>query len=166
MSRSFAARWALAAFLGFAPGAAAQTNFRTDLYWVIVVSDGPPGSSRPADGYEMAVYRSYDETEASRFESLSSLCVSHTLVGQYGHARHHCAEALAATEQSTLPAVSDENGGVTALALAYSNRGVLRVCTGSLEDAAEDFRTAIALNPRSQVPARNLARLNGAWPPS
>ena len=96
-------------------------------YWVIVIPDGLPGDRQPERYYEMAVYRMPGEPEVSHAAMVSSLCVSHTLVGQFRHARRHCDDAL----EETLEATKGQTGPATELALAYSNRGVLRARTSS-----------------------------------
>lgn len=127
----------------------------TGQYWVIVIPDGTPGDRRPERYFEMAVYRMPGEPEVSHAAILSSLCVSHTLVGQFRHAQRHCDAAL----QEIREAGTGSGSPANELALAYSNRGVLRARTADPAGAEDDFRTALALQPETGIPARNLARL-------
>jgi len=124
-------------------------------HWVIVVPDDPRGFSRPQSYYEMAVYRIAGDPELSHAAMLSSLCVSHTLVGQFRHAQRHCDEALKETHEAT----KGQTGPATELALAYSNRGVLRARASDPAGAEADFRTALELQPDTEIPNHNLARL-------
>jgi hypothetical protein len=124
-------------------------------YWVIVIPPNVPGDSRHEDYYEMAVYRMPGEPGVSQVAMLSSRCVSHTLVGQFRHAQRYCDEAM----QETREATSVRSGLATQLALAYSNRGVLRARAGDPAGAEHDFGLALELRSETGVPARNLARL-------
>jgi hypothetical protein len=128
-------------------------------YWVIWVPGDAHRETRQDDYYQMAVYRMPGDPEVSRYAILSSLCVSHTLVGQFVHARHHCDEALAETRVASGEESPGAKAPATELALAYSNRGVLRARSADAEGAERDFRAAIELTPESSIPAHNLARL-------
>jgi len=149
----------LAACAGLFAGEASALEQRSSEYWVIWVPGDLDREDRRDDYYQMAVYRMPGDAEVSRFAQLSSLCVSHTLVGQFVHARHHCDEALAETHAASAGKSSEAAALATQLALAYSNRGVLRARSADSEGAERDFRAAIELKPATRIPAHNLARL-------
>jgi len=149
----------VAACLGLCTGEAPALEQKSSDYWVILVPGGSPREDRHDDYYQMAVYRMPGDPEVSRYAILSSLCVSHTLVGQFVHARHHCDEALAETRVASGEESPGAKAPATELALAYSNRGVLRARSADAEGAERDFRAAIELTPESSIPAHNLARL-------
>jgi hypothetical protein len=149
----------VAACLGLCTGEAPALEQKSSDYWVILVPGDSPREDRHHYYYQMAVYRMPGDAEVSRFAKLSSLCVSHTLVGQFVHARHHCDEALAETRAASDGDSPRSTALATQLALAYSNRGVLRARSADAEGAERDFRAAIELTPESSIPAHNLARL-------
>lgn len=145
----------LLASTGLFAGEPADRGGASGEHWVIVVPDDAPGISPTESYYEMAVYRIPGDPELSHAAMLSSLCVSHTLVGQFRHARRHCENAL----QETLRATKGRTGPATELALAYSNRGVLRARASDRAGAEDDFRAALGLGADTGIPTRNLARL-------
>jgi len=149
----------LATCVTLCAGEAKAIEQKSSDYWVILVPGDTHREDRHEDYYQMAVYRLPGDTEVSRFAQLSSLCVSHTLVGQLVHARHHCDEALAETRAASNGDSPEATALATQLALAYSNRGVLRARSADSEGAERDFRTAIELKPATRIPSHNLARL-------
>jgi hypothetical protein len=155
MNRRITACAILLAWTGLLAGEAPGPAETAAEYWVIVVPDGASGVNRSENFYEMAVYRMPGDPEESHAAMLSSLCVSHTLVGQFRHAQRHCDGALEATRE----AAGGNGETATELALAYSNRGVLRARAGDPEGAEADFRTALELGAATGIPTRNLAQL-------
>jgi len=155
MNSRIAACVLLLAWTGLVASEAPDTSGTSGDYWVIVVPDSTPADARHEHYYEMAVYRMPGEPEVSHAAMLSSLCVSHTLVGQFRHAHRHCDDALEKTREAN----SGSNGSATGLALAYSNRGVMRARAADPAGAEADFRTALELGAETGIPARNLARL-------
>jgi len=155
MNSRIAACAILLAWAGFVAGEAPDPGGTAGEYWVIVIPDGAPGDRGPEHYYEMAIYRMPGESDAPAASMRSSLCASHTLVGQFRHARRHCDEALTETRE----AMGGSGGTARELALAYSNRGVLRARAADPAGAEADFTTALELSPETDIPARNLARL-------
>lgn len=149
----------VAACVGLCAGEAPALEQRSIEYWMVLVPIDVHHESHYDDYYQMAVYRMPGDPEASRFAKLSSLCVSHTLVGQFVHARHHCDEALAETRAASAGKWPEAAALATELALAYSNRGVLRARSADYEGAERDFRAAIELKPATTIPTHNLTRL-------
>lgn len=149
----------LATCVGLCAGEAPALEQKSGEYWVILVPGDTHREDRHDDYYQMAVYRLPGDAEVSRFTQLSSLCVSHTLVGQFVHARHHCDEALAEIRAASDGDSPEAMALATQLALAYSNRGVLRARSADAEGAERDFRAAIELKPATRIPTHNLARL-------
>ena len=155
MNRRIAACAILLAWSGLFADVPPDRGEASGEHWVIVVPDDAPGISPTESYYEMAVYRIPGDSELSHAAMLSSLCVSHTLVGQFRHARRHCDDAL----EETLEATKGQTGPATELALAYSNRGVLRARASDPAGAEADFRTALELRPETEIPNHNLAKL-------
>lgn len=155
MNARIAACAILLASAGLMAGEAPDSVGTAGEYWVILIPDAAAGDHPSEHYYEMSVYRMPGEPEVSHAAMLSSLCVSHTLVGQFRHAQRHCDAAL----EQVRGAQSEGGGTTTGLALAYSNRGVLRARAADVGGAEEDFRAALELQPEAGIPARNLARL-------
>jgi Tfp pilus assembly protein PilF len=90
-----------------------------------------------------------------------NLCVAQVMAGQNRNARRSCNRAVDLSEQAARSAPADlREEHYRKLAIALSNRGVLRAIRGQ-QGAEDDFRQAIQSPVQSNIAARNLARFNG-----
>ncbi len=137
-------------------------------FTMTVFEDAAHGSKVVAGRYDSAIERL---TRAPvRFgndvEGLTNLCVAYTKSGKLDKAVDACESAVTLLEASDreLPTKANARGYAqrqyaTELAIALSNRGVLRVAQGQEELAAKDFEKAAELEAGVSAPAINLARL-------
>ncbi len=154
---------ALAALLG-----ASVSHADAPSFTMTVFEDAAHGSKVVAGRYDTAIERL---TRAPvRFgndvEGLTNLCVAYTKSGKLDEAVVACETAVTLLEAKNrkLPANNKARGYAqrqyaTELAIALSNRGVLRVAQGEEELAAKDFERAAELQTGVSAPAINLARL-------
>ncbi len=87
----------------------------------------------------------------------ANLCVAYIMARSWGTAHSACDEAIAAAVRD-LPArdLVLRNARKEQIALAYSNRAVLRLLENRPVRAAEDLSRARALSPGSETVARNV----------
>ncbi len=135
-------------------------------YTMAVMSETAYGNKIMAGNYAQAIEKI--NQKAGRYDAFSkgtNLCVAYTKSGELELAEEACEAAVVAAGE----AKQKRAGGVLAgavsfdrdrnLAIALSNRGVLRAVKGQDEQAREDFDAALALNARLSAPKVNLARL-------
>ncbi len=91
------------------------------------------------------------------FEAQTNLCVAYTKTGSIGQAVETCDAALSELRNKKMKYSTTRSG----LALALSNRGVLRAVKGEKELARQDFLEAVELQSGITAPTSNLARLDG-----
>ena len=92
--------------------------------------------------------------------TMTNRCVARTMIGERRHARRDCNRAVELSEEAVRSASeSERDGQLKNLAVALSNRGVLRAIRNQ-NGAEEDFTRAIGLQVYPVTASRNLARLN------
>jgi hypothetical protein len=139
------------------------------VYTMIVIADAAHGHRIISGNYEQAVDKiTSSRIRVDRFIKEINLCVAYTKSSELELAANDCDAALATLEDGR-PArfagsdlTSREIAYRRNLAVALSNRGVLRAVTGELELAREDFVTAMQLKTGLSAPKTNLARLEAA----
>ena len=90
------------------------------------------------------------------FASSNNLCVAQTMSGLFQQANASCDSAVTLAEQAAQRGRRRDIDYVTELAIALSNRGVLRARTGDSDGAEEDFSRAVSLNAATDTPERNF----------
>ncbi|MEJ2127602.1 MAG: hypothetical protein P8X81_02015 [Woeseiaceae bacterium] len=143
-------------------------------YTMTVLRDTAYGSKIMEQKYEQAIDKI--KQRPGRYDAFSkgtNLCVAYTKSGELDLAEEACEAAVAAARTAKLKqsrsAFSDpvNETRVRNLAVALSNRGVLRAVNGQSEEARDDFNAALALDTRLSAPKVNLARLgNGETDPA
>ena len=95
------------------------------------------------------------------FAANNNLCVAQTKLDDFEQAELSCDIAVQLAEFAVGHGQRQDVDYVTELAIALSNRGVLRAMTGNPAEAERDFRRAVNLDPNTESPARNLSHLLG-----
>lgn len=137
-------------------------------YTLTAIEDVSYGEDVVAGDYDTAIegILSSAKLHRSRFEAQTNLCVAYTRSGDFEKADASCNAALAALKKRSRPSAAPGIDTFQSrrvreryLALALSNRGVLRVITGNPDLARSDFEQAAALKFGLDVADVNLARL-------
>lgn len=126
-------------------------------YTMTAITDASFGSHVTAGDYETAIQRISAPTfnRQASFESKTNLCVAYTKSARIEEATAVCEAAV-----SRLRRMSSVEMSRTDLAIALSNRGVLRAVKGETDLARKDFQEAIDLRSGLAAPETNLARLD------
>ena len=95
-----------------------------------------------------------------QFPANTNLCVAQAKAGHLIEARASCERAVDAARIDAKIGKRVNHNYAADLAVALTNRGVLRVILGDLAGAEKDFRMAIELHAGSDTPLQNLAILN------
>ena len=135
-------------------------------FTMTTIIDSAHGAEIAAGKYEQAIEKitAIDDDEYTFFNS-TNLCVAYTKTGSVADAVLACdaaieqANSMSFDRQSYLSRHSQERMRSKYVALALSNRGVLRAATGDVELARQDFVEALGASARSSVVKTNLARL-------
>lgn len=137
-------------------------------YTLIAIEDVSYGEAVVAGDYDAAIEGILSSAKLARggFEAQTNLCVAYTRSGEFEKADASCDAALAALKKrhrtsaatGTVPFYS-RRAHEKYLALALSNRGVLRVVSGEPDLAREDFEKAANLKFGLDVVDVNLAKL-------
>lgn len=131
-------------------------------YEMVVVGNQASGDLVSRGDYRLAVTRITGRYQGNPFATATNLCAALSLLGKFGQAEPHCNEAVKLAEKSVKPAPRNWRGReqiATQRALAYSNRGVMRVLRGDEIGAEEDFRVAVERKADLRAPTLNLARV-------
>lgn len=149
-------------------GAALHAEEVKLVYTLTAIEDISYGEAVVAGDYDTAIEGILSSAKVARggFEAQTNLCVAYTRSGEFEKADASCNAALAAlkkryrtsTATGTAPFYSRRTHEKY-LALALSNRGVLRVVSGEPDRAREDFEKAANLKFGLDVVDVNLARL-------
>lgn len=124
-----------------------------------VILDRAHGDLVQQGDYQNAIAQIAHGDQRMPFAASNNLCVAQTKLDDFAEAALSCDIAV------QLAGFAAENGHrtdvdyVTELAIALSNRGVLRAHTGDAAGAEEDFRKAVELEPNTDTPAQNLSHL-------
>lgn len=109
--------------------------------------------------YQTALGRIAGRSRLYPFAAATNQCVALTMLGRLEEAAAFCDKAIEIAARAGLPGPRHWKGrSVVASqgALAYSNRGVMRVLRGDVAGATEDFRVAIDLKNDMQTPVHNF----------
>ena len=150
--------------------AAAHAGDTSGKFVLTVYSNGLGGKSLLAGDYAAAL------EQISRpqgnwllrdpMTTATNLCVAYTMTLQWDAARAACNEAISEARRAKLRepswAVGARRKQNDYVALAYSNRAVLRWLSKDPDSAAKDIAAAEALAPEADFVARNRAALNAS----
>ena len=156
---SIAAGAAALSILLSAPAAAEKS---AEGFEMTVIQDAAYGTEIVAGNLEGAIagitserYRAIDA-----FAARNNLCVALTLNSEFEKALPECNEAVVISrERMEVEKRFGYAAGSRNVALALSNRGVLRLLIGEGEQAREDFHEARILRSGIAAPRRNLQYL-------
>jgi Tfp pilus assembly protein PilF len=143
-----------------ADGGVGQVEMVEPGYEMSVVLDRAEGKALQQGHYQRAILRIPKHRGSDPFANLTNLCVAHTMVGQFRHAEHYCDEALTIAARDADKGRRPDRDYTARWAIAYSNRGVLKVMLHDEEGARQDFARAIELESSSEAPVHNLAFMN------
>ena len=143
-------------------------------YMMTVVQDEAYGHTVTRGRYENAIRRITSEGSRSpgRFADQVNLCVAYAKSVDMEKAGTACDKALAGVRKRRVAKSANSSSLAYRayqqdLAIALSNRGVLRAVAGKFELAREDFTAAIELRGRvSKIAKKNLDRLELTRPPA
>ncbi|MGI9293300.1 MAG: hypothetical protein ACR2PS_04900 [Pseudomonadales bacterium] len=89
----------------------------------------------------------------------NNICVCYTILKDYKRAQRSCAKAVKILQAAKARQRSSKRQDTTSLAMAYSNRGVLRALSDDLQSAHRDFIKAQKYAANSQKYEHNYALL-------
>ena len=147
---------------------ALQAEEQRLYYTLTAIEDVSYGEEVVAGDYDTAIESILSSAKLRRngFEAQTNLCVAYTRSGDFEKADASCNAALAALGKRSRPATAalldpsrSRRVRERYLALALSNRGVLRAITGKPELARNDFEQAAELKFGLDVADVNLAKL-------
>jgi len=152
-------------------GTTAAAEEQAPKFTMTVISDGS-GSGKVLKGYyASAVDRitAAKKARPSNFASLTNLCVAYTKLGELDRADETCEAAvqLVVERRDGRSRAAKRDDAITAadkadLAVALSNRGVLRAARGDWDRAFDDFQASLELDAGLSAAGINLARLDSA----
>ncbi len=148
--------------------AATASNADTNdpKFTMTLFADNAQGSSILEGQYKDAIKKINAKSAKSfRFETETNLCVAYTKSGALQQATAACEAAVqVAQERKAKRGAGRGIGGSSdrnrSLAIALSNRGVLKAVMGDYDAARRDFDTAVDLRARIDAPKTNLQRLS------
>ena len=132
-------------------------------YEMVVVKNHAFGNLVSKGKYQLAVNRINSSRNFVPYATATNLCAALTMLGEYEQAEPRCEEAIKLANKRPVPAPKGWKGInqlATQRAIAYSNRGVMRILRGNVNGAEEDFLTAIERKANLRAPAQNLAKVN------
>jgi Tfp pilus assembly protein PilF len=153
--------------------AAASTSAWSDTgaprYEMAFFSDSHQGSKIENGKYQQAIEKiSTKAGSGIALHAKTNLCVAYTKSGDIEAARIACEEAVVAAKTFRKVPRSDHAMETPAqmraryLAIALSNRGVLRAVTGDFDAARADFDAALAQEARFSSVRANIEKLEVA----
>ena len=145
----------------------AWSDSGTPKYEMSVFSDAAQGSKILSGKYENAITNMTAKNAPSerQVDLQTNLCVAYAKSGQLEAAELACDKAVIAAKRLKRSTSSSFADGTPTrirgryLAIALSNRGVLRAVSGDLEAAKQDFDEALAQRSRISSIEANLAKL-------
>lgn len=154
-----------AALAGVTPTTASAGT--SDDALTMIMFDRAPGAAQIASGdYALAarIARTMPVAgAASRFESLTQICVASLKCGELAAARSACDRAVIASRAHDLGTPiygsPDREARTTRRVIALTNRGVVHAISDDEQAAARDFEAALQLNADQREPRANLAYL-------
>jgi len=132
------------------------------LFEMVIVGNRASGDLVSKGHYQKAIDRITGVYSGYPFASATNLCTALSMLDKFEQAKPHCDEAIKLASKSPKPAPRSWNARnqlATQRALAYSNRGVMRILSGDASGAEEDFRMAIERKADLRAPTQNLARV-------
>jgi len=136
---------------------------RHNQYEMVAVGNQAFGDLVTKGEYQLAVNRITGRHNNAPYATATNLCVALTMLGRYDQAEPRCDEAIKLADKVPVPAPKGWKGinqVASQRAFAYSNRGVMRIVSGNVNGAAEDFLTAIERKANLRAPTQNLAKAN------
>lgn len=137
------------------------------VYTMTTIVDSAHGAEIAAGKYEQAIEKiAVIDNDVDAFFNNTNLCVAYTKTGSLDDALLACdaaveqADSISFDRLGYLSRSFKERRRSEYLAMALSNRGVLRAATGDVELARQDFVEALGVRARSSVAKTNLARLD------
>ena len=133
----------------------------------VIINDAH-GSKVQSGNYERAIDRitRHGRRVPDRYADQVNLCVAYTKTKEIQKASNVCEAAIASVKQRERLALNSPKTSSKArayrtdLAIALSNRGVLRAATGDKDLAKQDFLTALELDTMlTSIVEGNLERL-------
>jgi tetratricopeptide (TPR) repeat protein len=131
-----------------------------------VYSDAPQGMKILNGKYDQAIEKiNTASSSAYRLHVQTNLCVAYVKAGDIDAAESVCEEAVVAAKSLNVVRASSFIGQSSAkvraryLAVALSNRGVVKAVRGELQAAKEDFDAALAQRSGISTVETNIARL-------
>jgi hypothetical protein len=147
-----------AALLGAVGHAAGDTHFTLTAY-----SNAAGGQEILSGDYKIALSKIDTQMHSVPDASSSNRCVALTMTAQWPAARVACDAAVRDAERAKVAlassALQQRHLQNEAIAIAYSNRAVLKWLTSDSKAAALDLQHAKALVPDSDIVAQNVAAL-------
>lgn len=132
-------------------------------YEIVVISNRAFGNLIMNGDHQQAIRRIRGRAPLYPFSAANNLCAANTALGRFGDALNFCDRAIEVAERASIPRQKrwkERAHMATIAALAYSNRGVLRVLMGDEAGAEDDFQAAIELKEDMRAPLHNFARLH------
>ena len=158
---------ALCALSLVAASAPAWSDANPPKYEMAVFSDGNHGIKILSGKYDQAIDKiNAKNSAADSLHAQTNLCVAYTKAGKLDAAEKACDEAVIAAKslkKASSPSFIGTSPAQTRaryVAIALSNRGVVRAVQGDLEAARKDFDAALAENAGISSVQANLERLN------
>lgn len=149
--------------------APAWSGSKEPKYTMTLFADEAQGTRILDGNYEQAIRKiSAKTSDKSRFQIETNLCVAYTKSGDLDAAEAACEAAVVAAEDHRVSKRHSQFDTARyaahkrSMAIALSNRGVLRAVRGDLDSARQDFDAAIDLRARISAPRTNLERLSMA----
>jgi tetratricopeptide (TPR) repeat protein len=153
------------AILLLAGGSSLAEQTSPSAYRMAVIKDDAYGRVMMSGDYHKGIEKisSYRYKKGRTFAAQNNLCVAYTLTREFADATSACDTALSISERYVRHRSSPISPFTSRdLALAYSNRGVLRAVTGDADGARQDFESAARANTDMQAANENLARLKAS----
>lgn len=147
--------------------ASATASADEPVFTMTTIIDSAHGAEIAAGKYEQAIEKiaAIDDGVDTFFYN-TNLCVAYTKTGNVDDALLACdaaveqAASMSFDRRSEFSKSFQDRSRREYLALALSNRGVLRAATGDVELARQDFVEALSATARLSVVKTNLARLD------
>ena len=138
-------------------------------YQMAVFSDVAHGTKVLSGDYDQAITKIHTGSRsADELHTQTNLCVAYVKSGDVDAAEKACEEAVLAAKSlgsATLPSfigVSPAQRRARYLAIALSNRGVVKAVLGDLEAARKDFADAMAQSSGIATVKANLERIESS----
>lgn len=148
--------------------APAWSDVNKPKYEMAVFTDAEQGSKILSGKYDQAIEKFNARSRpADSFHAQTNLCVAYAKSGNIKAAEEACDEAVVAAKSLKKVRATTTYGGPSSsqiraryVAIALSNRGVVKAVQGDLEAAKQDFEAAMAQRSRISTIEANLDRLN------